>query len=698
MSSSFFPVTGSWIYFILFTVGTGVLSEISFPWPIQGVIFLIFIVLPFLGGIGRGVRVQDEAGPQEDWLPAVPFWFWVLALTLAIWLRFYRLGGVWGWPNLDEGMLSSAAIDLSEKWDWKFFYTFGQAPPLPVWTSGILLKLGMPPLLCLWVPSATVTLCTLGFGYAAARRFSTRTLSTLFAFLLAFSAWPLWMGRLCHEGVWVPLWTMVCLYLLAGFHSARAGLAKRQAAILLGLAAGLGYFTFTPWPVVVPLLASGAFANIRPWGLRNKDCLLYFLIPFFLALMPFFILIYRNGFGDHIASVFFLSGWFPLKHQTQTMADYLTAIFGGATSPDAAYTIPGGGVLNPLLDGAFFLGLLWLIRERARGWAAWLLVCLGATLLPGLLSMNVEMFRIAQALPFLLWTTALGLSWLSASLPRKVRLPILLLILTAVLGMDVGRVFRAIPDRQNLTDAEPSLRAQTLLESVAHQWGPGLVFTELNIDSRDHASFVATYAFNAAENPRLRSDQARWAAIFTNSHYLPFLFPRFPQARWYRLGADSSSGETLLGMIPLDSTNRKTLDLWVRADHYFHLLNLRTDAISGEKTYQEADQAFQEMPVFLAQDRFLESCYWERRGDFYYDYRYQTHLEDHLNALRQAIRQGYPAAHLYFKLGSLLLRKGDRREAKAAFRSALRADPHYEAAQVGLNMKEAINPREVRNP
>ena len=89
-------------------------------------------------------------------------------------------------------------------------------------------------------------------------------------------------------------------------------------------------------------------------------------------------------------------------------------------------------------------------------------------------------------------------------------------------------------------------------------------------------------------------------------------------------------------------------------------------------------------------DPFLESCFWERRGEFYYHYGYQEHYADQVEALRQAIQRGYPAAHLYFKLGSLLLRKGDRMGALEAFRAALKANPRDEAAQAGLHL--ALSP------
>jgi len=67
-------------------------------------------------------------------------------------------------------------------------------------------------------------------------------------------------------------------------------------------------------------------------------------------------------------------------------------------------------------------------------------------------------------------------------------------------------------------------------------------------------------------------------------------------------------------------------------------------------------------------DRFLETTYWEDRavalelaGD----------LKGARESCRSALREGYPAAHIYFKMGLLCLNDGQPREAAGYFRQAL---------------------------
>jgi tetratricopeptide (TPR) repeat protein len=74
-------------------------------------------------------------------------------------------------------------------------------------------------------------------------------------------------------------------------------------------------------------------------------------------------------------------------------------------------------------------------------------------------------------------------------------------------------------------------------------------------------------------------------------------------------------------------------------------------------------------------DRFLESCYWEKAADFYYNHDFKNHYPQVVGSLQQAIDRGFPAAHLYYDLGSLYLRKRNFNGARQAFLSALKTDP-----------------------
>ncbi|HTA76192.1 MAG TPA: hypothetical protein VK791_03425, partial [bacterium] len=201
---------------------------------------------------------------------------------------------------------------------------------------------------------------------------------------------------------------------------------------------------------------------------------------------------------------------------------------------------------------------------------------------------------------------------------------------------------------------------------------------------------VMTYPFNAAENPRLDSKGVRWAAVAANEHYYSFLSKRFPEGRWYGVHDKRDRGsETVLGIIPISPRNQKTLFGWVEALHYFRRVSLALDSISENKTYEKADRVLSEPPACVTADRFLESCYWERRAQFYYDYRFETHYDDQVDALRQAVVRGYPAAHLYYDLGCLLARRRHSKEALSDFKTALRIEPGYLSV---INAMNYFNP------
>jgi tetratricopeptide (TPR) repeat protein len=234
-----------------------------------------------------------------------------------------------------------------------------------------------------------------------------------------------------------------------------------------------------------------------------------------------------------------------------------------------------------------------------------------------------------------------------------------------------------------------SIRAYKILKEYSEKAGAGFIFTEFMQVPNDSCLLVMTYGFNAAENPSLNFRNVQWAGLMANSHYYSFLSKRFPEARWYWVHEGRTRGtEEVLGIIPITQENFKTLFSWVKAHHYFRQLSLAFDNISEEKTYLAADQILNQRPSFCQGDRFLESCFWERRAQFYYDYRFELHYNDQVSALRQAIDKGYPAAHLYYDLGCLLLRKGNFERARSNFQTALRIEPGYTDV---LNAMEYLN-------
>src|SRR6185295_1821727 len=168
-------------------------------------------------------------------------------LATGIFLRFYKLDSIFGWPTGDEGWDGTLALELSRHWTWRFFFTTGQSPPLPVWAATGLMKLGFSPFFSLWFPSALASTATLVLGYVAARQFFSKSFSLVCGSLLALSFWPLLTARIAQPGIWLPLWACACFYLLGRFLKSAPEKEGREAA-LLGFVTGLGPLTFSSWP------------------------------------------------------------------------------------------------------------------------------------------------------------------------------------------------------------------------------------------------------------------------------------------------------------------------------------------------------------------------------------------------------------------------------------------------------------------
>lgn len=686
-----------WSVLFLTTVLFAVLSWVDLPGSLSVPLFLLGGAFCF-GAAFRSLPRSGREAPvweRELW-DRPPLWVLGLLVLLMVFTRVYRLGTLFLWPTLDETDLGMFAVTLSEKWDWKFFYTFGQVAPTPIWASALLLKAGVPAPLCLWIPSAVVSTLTVLAAWAAARTLFSRSTALTLGALFAFSFWPFLMGRTCHQGVWVPLWACLCLLFLGRTLKAPPGPRQGREALALGLVTGSGFWTFTPWPAAALAVGVGLWRSPATRGRFREVVLGCFLPGFCVALLPFLNAVLTEGYGQHISAMFAGSGWNPWSHQVQTVLSYMAELFWGCPQPDGAYIAPKGGLLTPILGGSFILGAASLARHWARPLYRWLVLALVLGLAPGLVSMNVETFRIAGALPILLCVTALGVLEATALLPKGRRAMVLASLLALSAGVDSWRVLRwQAPlgprdlevNARNLPLAD--LGIVGILQRTADRHGPGAVMTEFRESAHDESTFVLTYGFNAAENPRIHQAPL-WAGVVMDRHYRPFLEPRFPSAQWADLGRSDPFGpELALGIIPFRPEDQEVLGLWWAAHHYFRELSLALGSISEPRTYQKARALFEQVPPWVLKDPFLASCYWEKKAQFFYDYDFKEHYEDQCDALRHALT-GLPAFHLHFQLGCLLMRRAHWQEARKELKAALVQRPGDPSVTEALRVLEDL--------
>src|SRR5208282_6399314 len=99
------------------------------------------------------------------------------------------------------------------------------------------------------------------------------------------------------------------------------------------------------------------------------------------------------------------------------------------------------------------------------------------------------------------------------------------------------------------------------LERLAQEKGPGWIFTDSIPETGDYSLADCTYPFNAAWNLRL-NQAVSWAAVFTQTHYLPFLSRAFPTSRWIvaPMKDPGISSRHALGVVAITPENHSILE------------------------------------------------------------------------------------------------------------------------------------------
>ncbi len=696
-----------WVYLFLFLISNTLISYSPLPLDAKLILGLVGIALPLYIALRTLASSRNEKpGYLSDLKFLIPVWLWAIGLFALAFLRFYKLETFPLWPNLDEGWIGTLAIELSKQWTWRFFYTFGEAPPLTIWSVACLFKLGFSPSFSLWFPPAVVSLLTVFVAYFAARQFFSKSFSLVCGGLMAFSYWSLMIGRLCHQGIWLPLWVCLCFYLLGGFQKARSVPEKTRWALGLGVGTGLGSFIFTPWPVPAGLLVAGLLWHWVIQSKENRRYFLFFCTSLAFTLIPFCLAVMREGYGSHIRSLTPWGGWFRDFNLCTSFFKYLAVLIWDSYEKDPAYTPVWGGFLNPLLGAFFFVGLIEMFRLRRFGLIRCVAVAFLLFLFPGALSPNLETFRIAQVLPLLLFLTALGIHALVGLLPSSKRLWILVSLFAITGAFDFNLL--AAPFRNPEAHPENFGRPLKSLERYrtfqildAIQKGRSkpediFILTDLDTNSFNEPTLSAmTYSFNAARDSDLFMGYPRWTAVFVNIHYQNFLKDRFPEGRWFKVSKDLylSNGGDMLGLIPFTKSNSQTLGFWNQANAVFEKADLQRFNQGGghiEKILKTLESAY----PLVKGDPFLESVYWDKRAAFEYE---DLNYEEQLRSYQMAVSLGYPSADLYYKLGQLLMVKQRYPGAQEAFLKATQAPLNLTQAHAALEWLKAQPPTNPTN-
>jgi 4-amino-4-deoxy-L-arabinose transferase-like glycosyltransferase len=692
-----FLINQPWILFALFTFSTSFLAYFHLPLTWELELFFLGLVVPWVAALWTNAGNGSKGKPLflEETYPRPPFIFLSLLFLLTAFLRFYRLTDLSLWPLTDEAKSGYFSMKLAEGGAFQLLYDFSQLPPLYIWLQGLFFKLFGVSLSSLWCLPALLSLLTVPAAYFAARNYFSKSFSLLVTTLMAFSFWPLYVGRFSHPGGLLLLWECLTFWVAGLWMRRTKPEGQKKWAFLLGVWVGVGFYTFTSWPTMAFVLTLWVLVvSLTPPGARKNPSFFPYLGGMLLVCSPLGLAWLQQTYGGYIQYVWMFRPQDPWLPQVLSAFSDLSAFFFKTVIPENlfAYKPFWGGYLNSLLGSAFFLGTLELFRLRSLPLTRFLCLALGVLAIPGVLTGGVEMFRVVPLLPILLVVVGLGITRLWISLKPSFRKPVFAVFFLISMACDSYQLFGVYhslwtqpKDNWFGSKSVERLRAFSILDGLRREKGPGYVMSDLVPDLYDQSLTLATYSFNPGENPRLRPRNPQWAAFLVNIHYQPYLTQKFPESKWVWLAPDlgSADGGLALGLVPFPSSQSLLLTRYLQANGSMQELVHQVFDNRDYKPREPVIQSLVHLYSFFKGEPFLESCFWEKIAENEYgDRQYEAQIA----ALERAITRGLPTAPLYNELGALYLRRNHYPQARRAFSKALRCKFNRTSAAEGLKL------------
>ena len=692
----FLPLVRSkWVFFPYFLLLNSILSHGPLSLEMKFLVFLIGILVPLSALCLAQKKVRPDLRPPRKEIDLPPFSAWLICLlaAFAAFLRFYRLTSLAKWPSLDEAMFGYFGMGLSENPDFRLTYGIGQVPPMTFWVLGIAFKVFGVSLATLWAVPAFFSAITVPLVFLAARKFLGFSMSCLLTSLWAFSFWPLYEGRFCVQYPLFMFWLWLTLCLLGVFLNSPANPSNAKKLAALGLATGIGFYISPGW-LLVALAVSAAIFLLPP---KRPGNFLAFALPVFFLAMPWVLLTLRHEYGAYLSSLWAFHGGLSLKDHTLNFLHYFMGLFWETPRFSiSAYGPHWGGLFNPVLGSFFLLGLSRFWEWRSLFWAKFFLGAALFMFTPAFLSKDLEFFRIFQLSPFLFAITAVGIQAWSETVRPRWRHGILAGLLLASLAMDVFHLYGPFPAEAASMNAWPyksyyRFQAYRVLEEAHRELGEGLVFDQFPskmLDDfaprySDPSLTVASYAFNAAANPKLSWKDAKWAGILCDSAFQPYLKELLPKAVWFRFSDFPVFNEDLtLGFLSPPEKYGSTLEKWRRADRKFRKVTQAVLNHVNGQPYEGVLRTLGEIYPSIQGDPFLESCYWLKFSAMAVNDKGRYLMENNfLDGPAPAVYSfdflRRPVAKMYQTAGIACVQAGRFSDAKKAFLRAADYQPDY---------------------
>jgi hypothetical protein len=676
----------SWIYFFLFLISNSLLSYFSFTFETTLWICLLGLIFPFILGLWSYKSCKNPKVPLHklEFFKKIPFGIWIIIGILALFFRFYKLTTLSAWPIYDEGMDGFCAMQIAQKGVHHLFYMFSDIPVFYPWFLSVVFKLFGPSLFNLWFWPALISAIWIPLAYLTARSYFSKSFSFFCMLLAALSFWPCYTGRFSvSENLVLPLETLGFLWVAKCLHS-ESNKKKYLFAFILGLSLGISFYAvFLHWISVVLVIVLTACYLLRK---RQPIQLVYLGLGLIVPLIPFMVIYLASSNSSYLHTLSTRISSEPLLNKIEIASKTLKGLFWGVGPDDLCYKPIWGGLLNPVLGSLFGIGLLEIFRNFKHPLYQWLCVACLVFLLPGMLVRDFEFYRILPALVILIPIIGLGWARLTQEYSLRWSPIILLIIMIPSVVLDLYQLFDVYPGLWNApaywikeSKSISDFRAYQILQTKALSEGPGLIFSDFVPGFDDQAINLADYQFNGVNNDHLDWEKANWAALIVNVNYQPFLAKRFGPGKPYWLSKDlnAADGGWMLWIINVTEENRPIFQQWRAAsrslnDYIYETFQNFT--LVDDHFHSKALELFNGDYSLFEGDPFLESCYGEKKSDLFVRMRL---IPEAAQSLNQAIQKGYPAANLFYGLGTLRLIENQPLEAQKAFQKACKAPLNF---------------------
>jgi len=268
-----------------------------------------------------------------------------------------------------------------------------------------------------------------------------------------------------------------------------------------------------------------------------------------------------------------------------------------------------------------------------------------------------------------------------SALRSPFRLPLFSVLLLISLGLDAYH-FTGPYQNENLIPVharsfrpKEQWKAYQILKTQFDKTKPVLFFGESFAHESNFALDIAMWKSNALHDSEHSLRPAQWAAFLSNVNYKPFLENKFTHLRTYSLASTPApfDGGYALFLVPLNDANTGIIHKWIsfredlsRIHHAFYL---------ESSSALQAD--YQRLLSKTEGDTFLVSVLLEKSA---ISYSASGNKSESRRSYEEALKRGYPAAHLYNELGVILAHEGRIPEAFVSFQKALNSPLNLTAA------------------